>query len=116
MMTGMLRTGVGCLALWQMVALELKLVKNVTSDKEGPGHPLLKIGVETIPEVVPRKFYVLSADIKAHANTGGCLGWQAFLAAQWSNDEERTADAAPEMAKIPGVVFRRTGRLCLVLT
>ena len=46
-----------------MVAPELKLIK-----KGGAG-PLPRIVVERAPEVEPRRFYVLSADIEAHGHT-----------------------------------------------
>ena len=61
-----------CGTPWQMVASELKLTKKVTADKEGAGPPLPRIVVERAPEVEPRRFYVLSADIDAHGHTGGC--------------------------------------------
>ena len=57
---------------WQMVAPELKLTKKVTRNKEGAGPPLPRIVFERAPEVEPRRFYVLSADIEAHGHTGGC--------------------------------------------
>ena len=34
--------------------------------------------VERAPEVEPRRFYVLSADIEAHGHTGGCPGCAAL--------------------------------------
>ena len=46
-----------------MVAPELKLTKKVTADEEGGGPRLPRIVVERAPEVEPRRFYVLSADI-----------------------------------------------------
>ena len=49
-----------------MVAPELKLTKKVTADKEGA---LPRIVVERAPEVEPRRFYVLSADIESHGHT-----------------------------------------------
>ena len=49
---------------WQMVAPELNLTKKVTADKEGAGPPLPRIVVERAPEVEPRRFYVLFADLK----------------------------------------------------
>ena len=52
-----------------MVAPELKLTKKVTADKEGAGPPLPRIMVERAPEVEPRRFYVLSADIEAHGQS-----------------------------------------------
>ena len=61
-----------------MVASELKLTKKVTADKEGEGPPLPSIVVERAPEVEPRRFYVLSADIEAHEHTGGCPGCAAL--------------------------------------
>ena len=33
-----------------------------------------RIVPERAPEIEPRRFYVLSADIEAHGHTGGCLG------------------------------------------
>ena len=63
---------------WEMVAPELKLAKKVTADKEGAGPPLPRIVVERTPEVQPRRFYVLSADIEAHGHRGGCLGCAAL--------------------------------------
>ena len=50
-------------------APELKLTKKVTADKEGARPPLPRIVVERAPEVEPRRFYVLSADIEAHGHT-----------------------------------------------
>ena len=47
------------------MAPELKLTKNAASDKEGVGLPLRVIAFERIPDVEPRRFSVLSADIKA---------------------------------------------------
>ena len=61
-----------------MVAPELKLAKKATVDKEGAGPPLPRIVVERAPEVEPRRFYVLSADIEAHGHTGGCPGCAAL--------------------------------------
>ena len=49
---------------------ELKLTKKVTVGKEGAGPPLPRIVVERAPEVEPRRFYVLSADIEAHGHIG----------------------------------------------
>ena len=40
----------------------------------GTGSPLPRIVVERMPEVEPRRFYVLSADIEAHGHTEGCPG------------------------------------------
>ena len=68
-----------CGTSWQMVAPELKLTKKkVTADKEGAGPALPRIVVERAPEVEPRRFYVLSADIEAHGHTGGCPGCAAL--------------------------------------
>ena len=61
-----------CGTPWQIVATESKLAKKVSADKEGAGHPLPRIVVERAPEVEPRRFFVLSADIEAHGHTGGC--------------------------------------------
>ena len=52
--------------------------------------------VEKAPEVEPRRFHVLSADIEAHGHTGGCPGYAAHAshgkATKPHNDEcrERT--------------------------
>ena len=51
-----------CGTPWQMVA----------------GPPLPRIVVARTPEVEPRRFYVSSADIEAHAHTGGCPGCAAL--------------------------------------
>ena len=67
-----------CGTPWQMVAPELKLTKQVTSDK-GAETPLPRIAVGRIPEVEPRRFYVLSADIEARGHTGGCPGCAALV-------------------------------------
>ena len=78
---------------WQKVAPELKLTKKVTADKEGAGPPLPRIVAERTPEVEPRRFYVLSADIEAHGHTGGCPGCAALAshgkATEPHNDECR---------------------------
>ena len=55
----------------------MKLSNNVTADKEGAVPPLLRIVVERAPEVEPRRFYVLSADIEAHGHARGCPGCPA---------------------------------------
>ena len=52
-----------------MVAPELKLTKRVTADKEGAGQTLPRIVIERTPEVEPRRFYVLSADILKFTDT-----------------------------------------------
>ena len=57
---------------------ELKLTKKVTADKEGAEPLLPRTVVERAPEVEPRRFYVLCADIEAHGYTGGCPGWAAL--------------------------------------
>ena len=67
-----------CGTPWQMVARDLQLTKKVSSDKEGAGPPLPKIAVESIPEVEPRRFYVLSVDIEVHGRTGVCRGCAAL--------------------------------------
>ena len=56
----------------------MKLTKNVTADKEEAGPPLPRIVVEIIPVVEPRRFCVLSADMKAHGHTGVCRGCAAL--------------------------------------
>ena len=81
-----------CGTRWQMVAPELKLTKNVAADK-GAAPPLPRIVVERAPEVEPRRFYVLSADIEAHGHTVGCPGCAALAsnrqATKSHNDECR---------------------------
>ena len=76
-----------------MVAPELKLTKKVTTDKEGAGPPLPIIVFERAPEVEPRRFYVLSADIEVHGHTGGCPACAALAshgrAIKPQNDECR---------------------------
>ena len=67
-----------CDTPWQMVALEVRLTKKVTADKEGAEPPLPRIIVERIPETEPKKFYVSSADLEAHGQTGGCSGCAAL--------------------------------------
>ena len=75
-----------CGTPWQMVAPELKWTKKVTADKEGAGDPPLpRIVVERAPEVEPRRFYVLSADIEAHGQTGGCPGCTALVSHEKSD-------------------------------
>ena len=57
------------------------------------GSPFPRIVVETAPDVKPRRFYVLSADIEAHGHTGGCPGCAALAshgkATKPHNDECR---------------------------
>ncbi|CAK0855964.1 unnamed protein product [Prorocentrum cordatum] len=54
-----------CGTPWEMLAKETKLEKKVTADKDGKGEPLPNPpGVERAPEVAPRRFYVLTADIE----------------------------------------------------
>ena len=60
------------------MAPEFKLTKKVTADKKGAGPPWPRIVVEIAPEVEPKRFYVLSADIEAHGHTGGCPGCAAL--------------------------------------
>ena len=78
---------------WKMVAPQLKLSKKVTPDKEGAVPPLPRIVVERAPEVEPRRFYVLSADIEAHGHARGCPGCTALAthgkATKPHNDECR---------------------------
>ena len=54
---------------------------------------MLRIVVDKTPEVEPRRFYVLSADIEAHGHTGGCPGCAALAshgtATKPHNDECR---------------------------
>ena len=56
---------------------DTRLTKKVTADK-GAAAPLPTIVVQRAPEVEPRIFYVLSADIEAHGHTGGCPGRAAL--------------------------------------
>ena len=55
--------------------------------------PLPRIVIERAPEVEPRRFYVLSADVEAHGHTGRCPGCAAFApherATKPHNDECR---------------------------
>ena len=74
---------------WQMGSPELKLTKKVTVDKEGSGPPLPRIVVERAPEVEPRRFHVLSADIAAHGHTRGCPGLCSACIA-WKSGQSRT--------------------------
>ena len=79
---------------WEVLCgTELKLTKKVTADKEGAAPPWPRIVVERTPEVEPRRFYVLSADIEAHGRTGGCPGCAALAshgrATKPHNDECR---------------------------
>ena len=60
-----------------MVAPELKLTKKVTADKGGVGLHCQGLWLKA-PEVEPRRYYVLSADIEAHGHTGGCPGCAAL--------------------------------------
>ena len=61
-----------------MVASELKLTKKVTADKEGAGPHCRGLWLKRAPEVEPRRFHVLSADIEAHGHAGGCPGCAAL--------------------------------------
>ena len=67
-----------CGTPWHMAAPEVKLTKRVTADKEGAGPPWPRIVGERTPEVEPRRFFVLSADIEAHGHTGVCPGCAAL--------------------------------------
>ena len=55
--------------------------------------PLPRIVVERAPEVEPRRFNVLSADLEAHGHSGGCPGCAALAshgkATKPHNDECR---------------------------
>ena len=73
-----------CGTPWQMEAPELKLTKKVTVDKKKEGPPSPRIVNERAPEVEPRRFYVLSADIEVHGLIGGlsrlcdvCIAWES---------------------------------------
>ena len=83
-----------------MMALELGLTKKVASAKEGAGPPLPSIAVETIPDVEPRRFYVLSADIEAQGHTGGCAGCAA-LALHGRATEPHKRDEAERLSREP---------------
>ena len=78
------------------MAPESKLTKNVKADKEGAGPPLPRIVVERVPEVEPRRFYVLSADIEADGHTGGmqrlyCMEKrQSHIMTNAENESERS--------------------------
>ena len=87
-----------CGTPWQMVALELKLTKKVTAEK-GAGTPLPRIVVERSPELEPRRFYVLSADIEAHGHTGGYPGC-AVLASQRSSIKSRNNECRERIRTI----------------
>ena len=83
-----------CGSLWQMVAQEFRLTEKksrLTKKERDP--PLPRTVVERAPEVEPRRFHVLSADIEAHGHTGGCLGCAALAshgkATKPHNDERR---------------------------
>ncbi|CAK0815838.1 unnamed protein product, partial [Prorocentrum cordatum] len=68
-----------CGTPWEMLAKETKLEKKVTADKDGKGEPLPNPpGVERAPEVAPRRFYVLTADIEAHGATPLCPGCESI--------------------------------------
>ena len=69
-----------CGTPWQMVAPELKLTKKVKSQltKKERDLPLPRIVAERTPEVEPRRFYVLSADIEVYGHTAGCPGCAAL--------------------------------------
>ena len=75
------------------MALVLEWTKKVTLSKEGAILPMPRKAVEIIPEVEPKSFYVLSADIEAHGHTGGCPGCAALAshgrATEPNNDECR---------------------------
>ena len=55
------------------MAAELKLIGKVTVDEEGTDHHCQGLWL-TAPEVEPRRFDVLSADIEALRHTGGRPG------------------------------------------
>ena len=61
-----------------MVITETRLTKKVIADEEGTGPQLPRIVVERAPEVEPRRFSVLSADIEAHGHIEGCPGCAAL--------------------------------------
>ena len=66
-----------------------KLTKKGTADK-GAGPPLPRTVVERTPEVEPRRFHVLSADMEAHGHTGVCPGFASHgKATEPHNDERR---------------------------
>eukprot|EP00959_Pyramimonas_sp_CCMP1952_P383536 8037285-Pyramimonas_sp.AAC.1 len=68
-----------CGAPWEMMAKEKKLEQKVTADKEGKGEPLPIPPVgDRAPEVAPRRFYVLTADIEARGATPNCPGCESI--------------------------------------
>ena len=62
----------------QMVAPEFKLTKKVTVEREVVGSPVPRVVVEGAPEVEPRRFHLLFADIQTHGHTGSCPGCVAL--------------------------------------
>ena len=92
-MLGNRRTWTACVAIRGKWLQKLKLTVKVTADKEGAGPPLPRIVVKRTPEVEPRRFYVLSAEIEPHGHTGGCPGCAALAshgrATKPHNDECR---------------------------
>ena len=52
----------------------MKLAKAVTESKDGGEPPLPKVFIERVPEVAPRRFYSLPADLEARGRNKGCTG------------------------------------------
>ena len=52
----------------------MRLVKAATTSKDGGGPPLPKALIERVPEVAPRRFHSLPADLEARGRTKGCCG------------------------------------------
>ena len=52
----------------------MKLVKAVTASKDGGGPPLPKALIKRVPEVPPRRFNSLPADLEARGRTKGWSG------------------------------------------
>ena len=78
-----------CGTPWQMV--EPKVTRKVPTDN-GAETPLPRIAVSRIPEVEPRRFYVLSVDIEVRGHTGGCPGCAALV----SHSDKTTVDVENE--------------------
>ena len=58
---------------WVEIAPD-ETVKALTASKDGGGPPLPKAFIERVPEVAPRRFYSLPADLEACGRTKVCSG------------------------------------------